>query len=298
MFPPRRILAAIDFSEPSRVALTMAARLAAHDGGELHVLHAEDPLLCAAARARGISLSVQARDELKAFIGETGLPSAVPVQPHVIGGVAASIICDFAKRQSVDVIVVGTHGMSGAGRLLFGSTAEAVLHRSRIPVFLVPPTWSPPSPSARDLSGVGPVIAAIDFTGASFEAMGAAFRMARALHTSLELLHVVPSLPVIDRWRPHAVDSIDQRIDEARTQLARLARGINMGMAVETVVEVGPIAESIAHAARHANGRQPLLVLGRRRPRTHGDVPGATAHRVASLAHAPTLMFMATDSAS
>jgi nucleotide-binding universal stress UspA family protein len=296
MFPPRRILAAIDFSEPSRVALTMAARLAAHDGGELHVLHAEDPLLCAAARARGISLSVQAGDELKAFIGETGIPSTVPVQPHVIGGLAAPVICDFARHQQVDVIVVGTHGMSGAERLLFGSTAEAVLHRSRIPVLLVPPTWSPPS--GGDLSGMGPVIAAIDFTGASFEAMGAAFRMARALHTSLELVHVVPSLPVIERWRPHAVDSIDQRIEEARAQLARLARGINMGMAVETRVETGPIAESIAHAARAANGRQPLLVLGRRRARTHGDVPGATAHRVVSLAHVPTLMFMATESAS
>ena len=298
MFPPRRILAAIDFSEPSRVALTMAARFAAHDAGELHVLHAEDPLLCAAARARGISLSVQARDELKAFIGETGLPPAVPIQPHVIGGVAAPVICDFAKNQSVDVIVIGTHGMSGAERLLFGSTAEAVLHRSRIPVLLVPPTWSPPSPSSADLSGVGPVIAAIDFTGASFEAMGAAFRMARALHTALELLHVVPSLPVIDRWRPHAVDSIDHRIEEARAQLARLARGINMGMPVETLVEVGPIANSIAHAARPGNGRHPLLVMGRRRPRTHGDVPGATAHRVVSLAHVPTLMFMATESAT
>ena len=297
MFPPRRILAAIDFSEPSRVALTMAGRLAAHDRGELHVLHAEDPLLCAAARARGISLSVQARDELKAFIGETALPSTVPVQPHVIGGIAAPVICDFARHQSVDVIVVGTHGMSGAERLLFGSTAEAVLHRSRIPVLLVPPTWSPP-PSAGDLTGMGPVVAAIDFTGASFEAMGAAFRMARALHTSLELVHVVPSLPVIDRWRPHAVDSIDERIDDARAQLARLARGINLGMAVETLVETGPVAESIAHAARHAHGRHPLLVLGRRRPRAHGDVPGATAHRVVSLSHVPTLMFMATESAT
>jgi nucleotide-binding universal stress UspA family protein len=298
MFPPRRILAAIDFSEPSRVALTMAARLAAHDGGELHVLHAEDPLLCAAARARGISLSVQARDELKTFIAETRLPSTVPVQPHVIGGLAAPVICDFAKQQAVDVIVVGTHGMSGAERLLFGSTAEAVLQRSRIPVLLVPPTWQPPSPSSGDLSGMGPVVAAIDFTGASFEAMGAAFRMGRALHTSLELLHVVPSLAVIERWRPHAADSIDQRIDDARAQLARLARGINMGMTVETLVETGPIAESIAHAARPGNGRQPLLVLGRRRPRTHGDVPGATAHRVVSLAQVPTLMFMASESAT
>ena len=46
MFPPHRVLAAIDFSEASRVALRMAARLAAHCDSELHVLYAEDPLLC------------------------------------------------------------------------------------------------------------------------------------------------------------------------------------------------------------------------------------------------------------
>jgi nucleotide-binding universal stress UspA family protein len=234
----------------------------------------------------------------KAFIGETGLPSAVPVQPHVIGGLAAPVICDFASASAVDVIVVGTHGMSGAERLLFGSTAEAVLPSLPHPGSSRAATWSPPSPSASDLSGVGPVIAAIDFTAASFEAMGAAFRMARALHAPLELVHCVPSLPVIERWRPHALLSIDQRIEDARAQLARLARGINMGMAVETLVEVGPIAESIARAARSGNGRQPLLVLGRRRPRTHGDAPGATAHRIVALAQVPTLMFMATESAT
>ena len=47
--PPRRILAATDFSEGSRVALTFAGRMAKQCHGTLHVLHAEDPLLSAAA---------------------------------------------------------------------------------------------------------------------------------------------------------------------------------------------------------------------------------------------------------
>jgi nucleotide-binding universal stress UspA family protein len=54
MMPPRAIVAAVSFSESSRVALVLAARLARHCGAELHVLHVEDPLLDAAARHEGI----------------------------------------------------------------------------------------------------------------------------------------------------------------------------------------------------------------------------------------------------
>jgi hypothetical protein len=49
MIPPRTILTAVDFSDASRVALIFAARLAAHCGAALHLLHAEEPLLLAAA---------------------------------------------------------------------------------------------------------------------------------------------------------------------------------------------------------------------------------------------------------
>src|ERR1041384_7888603 len=145
MIPPHRILAAIDFSEPSRIALAMAARLAAYGNAELHVLHAEDPLLCAAAQIHRLNLSVQAREELQAFVVATALPSSVRVHPHVVGGEAIETICTIAGRELADVIVLGTHGMSGVERLVFGSTAEGVLRRSEIPVLLIPPTWGPPS---------------------------------------------------------------------------------------------------------------------------------------------------------
>ena len=295
MFPPARVLAAIDFSEPSRTALTMAARLATYGHAELHVVHVEDPLLCAAARLHDIDLSAQAQEELKAFVSSSALPSTALVRPHVLGGDAAVVICETAHREQTDVIVLGTHGMSGVERIVFGSTAEAVLRRSDIPVLLVPPAWEPPSPSTSDLSGMGPVVAGVDFTAPSLEAMGAAFRLARALDASLELVHVVPALPALARWRSHAAESVARRMEEARTELARLARGLVMGVGVTTRVATGPVAECIADVARRGGGREPLLVLGRRRPRAHGDAPGATAYRVLSMAQVPTLMFMAGE---
>lgn len=65
MTRPRSILAAVDFSDASRVALQFAARLAHQCQAELHVLHAEDPLLNAAARHHGIDLSSETREELE-----------------------------------------------------------------------------------------------------------------------------------------------------------------------------------------------------------------------------------------
>jgi len=50
MILPRTILAAVDFSDASRAALVLAARLARHCGSDLHVVHAEHPLLDAAAQ--------------------------------------------------------------------------------------------------------------------------------------------------------------------------------------------------------------------------------------------------------
>lgn len=48
------------------------------------------------------------------------------------------IICDVAKSNSADVIVVGQRGLSAFSRALLGSTSDYVLHHSDIPVVVVP----------------------------------------------------------------------------------------------------------------------------------------------------------------
>ena len=53
-------------------------------------------------------------------------------------GPAADVILDYVAANGVDVIVLSSHGRSGVSRVLLGSTADKVLRRSRVPVFLVP----------------------------------------------------------------------------------------------------------------------------------------------------------------
>ncbi|ELY86641.1 universal stress protein [Natrinema altunense] len=55
---------------------------------------------------------------------------------YVIGGVSRSIV-DYAAEHEVDHIVVGSHGRTGASRILLGSVAETVARRSPVPVTIV-----------------------------------------------------------------------------------------------------------------------------------------------------------------
>ncbi|SER10026.1 universal stress protein [Natrinema salaciae] len=55
---------------------------------------------------------------------------------HVVGGVSRSIV-DYAADNDVDHIVVGSHGRTGASRILLGSVAETVARRSPVPVTIV-----------------------------------------------------------------------------------------------------------------------------------------------------------------
>ena len=53
-------------------------------------------------------------------------------------GPAADVILNYAGDNGVDIIILSSHGRSGVGRVLMGSTADKILRQSMVPVFLVP----------------------------------------------------------------------------------------------------------------------------------------------------------------
>ena len=291
MLPPRIVLAAVDFSESSRTALTFAARLAKHAGARLHVVHAQDPLLASAARAAGIDIDAETRAELSTFMQSA--PPAGEWSPfhEVAEGAAADVVCDIADRENADVIVVGAHGMSGVGRALFGSTTEGLLRKADHSVIVVPDAWTPPREDTNDLSGVGPIVVGVEPEPPAFAAAHAGRELAALLGTELELRHVVQPASVLARWSGHAEAAQQQRLNEAREQLASatslrdLAPG---GVQITT----GPVAEQLADAVRVTGNRRPLLVIGRRTHRERGDATGHIAVRVLALTDAPVLMYL------
>jgi nucleotide-binding universal stress UspA family protein len=182
--------------------------------------------------------------------------------------------------------------MSGVERLMFGSTAEYVLRRADVSVIVVPPHWTAPRPASTDLSGLGPIVAGIDFSASSVLAAGAAAWFADALHTSMELVHVVPALPVLRRWQAHADSSMKARVEEARRELTSIAKDLGSRVPVQTRVEVGHVAETLAAVVDTDDEQRRMLLLGRSGGGSRGTPPGAIAYRVLMLSAVPAFVYL------
>ena len=291
MMPPRSILTAVDFSEPSRVALEFAARLARQCQATLHILHAENRLLAAAAKAEGIDLTRETREELTRFTARAITGNSTSPHLHIVTGDAWRTICDIAERETVDLIVLGMHGMSGAAHALFGSTTEGVLHHSDTPVFVVPDTWTPPLASAGDLTGMGPVIAAVESSCTAMAGVAAAARLAHALHTTV---HAVPRGAGTQRARAMATPCGRR----GRTADHHCSTGDYRGVGgvmphhdIPLLVESGSVPERLAAATFTWSGQHPILVLGRHARGSRRGIPGSTAYRVLGLAKVPVLVY-------
>jgi nucleotide-binding universal stress UspA family protein len=76
----------------------------------------------------------EARDELAVT---AKVVTNAHVEQLVEVGDAADVICRVADRLRVDVIIVGSHGRSGLGRLLLGSVSEQVVRHAPCPVLVV-----------------------------------------------------------------------------------------------------------------------------------------------------------------
>ena len=149
MFKPQRILHPTDFSDPSRAAFDVACSVARDSGAELLVVHVVPPPMSYddVAEARRDGYRDRLRDEL--FSVRPADPN-LKVAHLLLDGDPATVIVETAAEQGVDLIVLGTHGRSGVGRLLMGSVAEHILRKAPCPVLTVKAPPAPPAPARPD----------------------------------------------------------------------------------------------------------------------------------------------------
>jgi nucleotide-binding universal stress UspA family protein len=130
-----RILAAVDFSAASALALSVATALARHRGiGKCHALHVffEDALGGPGVGGEGRRLR-----EFTEFASPLDL-NDVDVRPIFAEGASVSpTIQRVAAADQADLIVMGTRGRSPAAAVLLGSESEQTLTESPIPVLVV-----------------------------------------------------------------------------------------------------------------------------------------------------------------
>jgi nucleotide-binding universal stress UspA family protein len=140
----KRICCAVDFSEPSRVALETAAGLAKAAGATLALVHAyavPAPVgdFLVTPKDLGTLASGEAERTMRRWQEEAERRVGGPVKTAVVAGDPASEIIRFARAEAADLVVVGTHGRTGLKRLVIGSVAERVVREAPCPVLVARP---------------------------------------------------------------------------------------------------------------------------------------------------------------
>ena len=136
----RRVCCPVDFSEPSRLALMEAARLARAEGASLTVLHVREPpvhALEAPFAPPPVWPEEGVPPQLEGWRAEAERLRGAPVDSVLLGQPVAPAIAAFAKDTGVDLIVIASHGRTGLARLVLGSVAEAVVRTAPCPVLVV-----------------------------------------------------------------------------------------------------------------------------------------------------------------
>jgi nucleotide-binding universal stress UspA family protein len=140
MLPIQTILHPTDFSRQSAYALELACSLARDHGAQLIVLHVFQPPLTAFGGPTPVPPQPEedsweeVRDQLSRV--PAGDPQ-FPVQHRLEQGDAVQEILRVAQESACDLIVMGTHGRTGLGRLLLGSVAEQLVRKALCPVLTV-----------------------------------------------------------------------------------------------------------------------------------------------------------------
>jgi nucleotide-binding universal stress UspA family protein len=139
----RSVLAPVDFSPSSWLAVAYARHLAALFGARLDLLHVVETLpsyglgdVPSSFPPPSPEVTAEGREALLDLAREAGGPP-VEVEAHVVAGHPTIGVLEAAGWLLPGLIVLPTHGRSGLKRLVLGSVAEQVVRRARCPVLVV-----------------------------------------------------------------------------------------------------------------------------------------------------------------
>jgi nucleotide-binding universal stress UspA family protein len=284
------ILCPIDYSEASAGALRYAAAIAEHFVTRLIVLTVEDPLLTAAMDlGTGVRWTPEASEgEIAKFVMSTfgdDESTIAMCEYEVAVGKPPVEILRIARERSCDLIVMSSHGLTGARKLFFGTTTERVLRETTVPVLVTPPVNPGPVhvEGARQL--LGRIVAPIDFSPSSLHQAQVAGGLAEAFDLPLILVHVIEPMRsrLVSRFNIGGLDTSRRAVaeDAFNDLLAKIPR-----FKPEALVVYGDPAEETAKVVRDRQAG--LVIMGLHGSPTLGPRMGSVTYRVLCLS--PTLV--------
>lgn len=259
----RQILLATDFSESALKAQDYAVFLARAYAAKLQIFHvSERPLWFRPSAPASLYLE-QAREEaalqlvqLEKHLVESGLAGA---QCRLVLGIPSEEVKKAAQEIGADVVVVGTRGRTVLDAILLGSTAERVIKDAPCPVLAIPT-----SPGTRPTPSIQHVMAPLDFSSPSLDAVEYAIQVANHFGARMTLVHVLEPIYYGAELGLQSVEAKWQKWVHWRTQLDQLVGLISsFGLATGTMIRGGVPADSIIDVAKEQGCD--LIVMG-----THG----------------------------
>jgi nucleotide-binding universal stress UspA family protein len=280
----RNILFATDFSSAAAHAVPYVKRIAKRYDADLVALHVRPPAVNPITEPGTwpSAESIRMKDEeyrdqlLDTFAG-------IRTTALVEEGDIQSRLDEAIQKNNTDLVVIGTRGRSGLGKVLMGSVAEEIFRTVPCPVLTV----GPRSDSSRGADGeIREILYATDLASPSPAAAAYAVSLAQEFQARLILLHVIPEPQPGDLVSAHDVSQ------SAKNLLRKLVpEEAEAWCKPEFFVERGNPADQILRLA-HLRVSD-LIVLGVNPeegvPGAATHLPIATAHKIVSHAECPVL---------
>ncbi len=294
----RNVLFATDFSPASEAAMPYATAICRRFGSTLHLVHvlSDAGLLLMTGGVDYVSMGTIFEDthsEIKEKLEElAGYCEEIPHKSHVRHGQVWKNLAAIIEENEIDLIVVGTHGRGGIGKLLLGSVAENILRHAKCPVLTVGPkvTGRAKLPlvkkAGRELAPVdlelNEIVMATNFAESAPRITAQAIAVAEEFRSRLLLMHVLENYFDISR-RPEVIE------ESIRNLKALVPKSTALQYAPEVLVEFGPAADAILKAA--VKYEADMIILGARSAADIGTthLPWSSAHHVVANATCPVL---------
>src|SRR5579885_346540 len=188
----RHILVATDFSTCAAQAWDYAIFLAGATSSRLtlmHVLEGFPEIGRLSADGESEGREAVARRQLEEAL-RRATDAGVTAQWAIDAGIPSQQITTMAKESNADLVVLGTHGRTALEHVLLGSTVERVVKTAACPVLVIRscPDDSRATPLVRR------ILAAVDFSVPSLDAVEYAARLAEKFNARLTLVHVLEPL--------------------------------------------------------------------------------------------------------
>jgi len=295
----KNILFATDFSKISEAALPYVTALSLRYGSMVHVAHvlpnvtflrpgAPDPAVIGSIYEDAHNSAQEEMQNLSLLL------RGYSHQTYVRHGNVSDVVIELVCGQEIDLLILGTHGRTGLGKLLMGSVAEEIFRVAPCPVLTVGPRVRSVAAAiqARHDHDLPPgqltfrhVLCTTNLRPEAARACSYAFSVASEFRSKLTLVHVIEDYG--DRLHEHP-GPIDLALGKLRDLLPDQP---SLRFTPELLARYGAPAEVILEAAEESDAD--LIVMGVRPNISHlsttTHLGGSVAHKVVVGANCPVL---------